>query len=115
MARSIDRITCSRRTCSEEGSSEGEDIGHGFFLAIIVTQDELEFDTHSGTPPVLSGECRIQAILPEFAAYPQVLHALSETFSKKLRFTRRAGTASSRQISCRSMIQTGRGRQREAC
>jgi hypothetical protein len=27
------------------------DIGHSLFTAIIVAQDELEFDTHGGAPP----------------------------------------------------------------
>jgi hypothetical protein len=47
-----------------------------FFLAIIAADDELEFDAHRRAPPGLHGGCMIQAILPEFAVYPQHLHAL---------------------------------------
>ena len=27
---------------------EGDDIGDGFFMTVIVTNDELQFDTHTG-------------------------------------------------------------------
>src|SRR2546425_11281319 len=30
---------------------EGDDIGNGFFLTIIVTNDELQFDAHTGASP----------------------------------------------------------------
>ena len=40
------------------------------------TADELEFDAHGRAPLGLSGGCMMQAILPEFVAYPQLLHAL---------------------------------------
>jgi hypothetical protein len=30
---------------------EGEDIGDGFFMTLIVTQDALQFDAHKGTSP----------------------------------------------------------------
>src|SRR5215475_4002223 len=30
---------------------EGDDIGDGLFLTLIVTQDELQFDTHTGASP----------------------------------------------------------------
>ena len=56
---------------------QGDDIGDGFFLAIIAAHDELEFHTHGGAPPGLSSGGMMQAILPEFADYPQHLHALA--------------------------------------
>jgi len=34
---------------------EGDDIGNGFFLTIIVTNDELQFDAHSRASLGLSG------------------------------------------------------------
>jgi hypothetical protein len=34
---------------------EGDDIGNSFFLTIIVTNDELQFDAHSRASPGLSG------------------------------------------------------------
>jgi hypothetical protein len=30
---------------------EGDDIGDGLFLTLIVTDDELQFDTHTGASP----------------------------------------------------------------
>jgi hypothetical protein len=33
---------------------EGEDIGDGFFMTVIVTDDELQLDAHSRTSP---GSC----------------------------------------------------------
>jgi hypothetical protein len=57
------------------GLVEGDHIGDGFFMALIVTDDELEFDTHRA-PPGSRNRGMIQAILPEFFAYPQHLHAL---------------------------------------
>jgi hypothetical protein len=30
---------------------EGDDIGDGFWLALIVADDELEFDAHTGASP----------------------------------------------------------------
>jgi hypothetical protein len=33
---------------------EGDDIGDGFFMTVIVTDDELQFDAHSRTSP---GSC----------------------------------------------------------
>jgi len=30
---------------------EGDDIGDGFFMTLIVTNDELQFDAHRGTSP----------------------------------------------------------------
>jgi hypothetical protein len=55
---------------------QGDDVGNGFFMAIIAAHDELEFDTHGRAPPGLSNGCMMQAILPEFVDYPQHLHAL---------------------------------------
>jgi hypothetical protein len=34
---------------------EGDDIGDGFFVIVIVTDDELQFDAHSRTSPGLRG------------------------------------------------------------
>jgi hypothetical protein len=34
---------------------EGDDIGDGFFVTLIVTNDELQFDTHTVTSPGSSG------------------------------------------------------------
>jgi hypothetical protein len=34
---------------------EGDDIGDGFFLALIVADDQLEFDTHRRASPGSSG------------------------------------------------------------
>src|SRR5437899_7775009 len=34
---------------------ESDDIGDGLFITLIVTHDELQFDTHTGTSPGLSG------------------------------------------------------------
>jgi len=34
---------------------QGDDIGDGFFMTIIAAHDELEFHTHGGAPPGLSG------------------------------------------------------------
>ncbi len=30
---------------------EGDDIGDGLFMTVIVTHDELQFDTHTGASP----------------------------------------------------------------
>ena len=35
---------------------EGDDIGDGFFVTIIVTDDELQFDAHTGASPGSSGQ-----------------------------------------------------------
>ena len=55
---------------------QGDNVGDGFFLAIIVAHDELQFHTHGGASPGSGGGGMMQAILPEFVAYPQHLHAL---------------------------------------
>jgi len=34
---------------------EGDDIGDGFFVTLIVTNDELQFDTHTVASPGSSG------------------------------------------------------------
>ena len=36
--------------------AEGDDIGDGFFLTMIVTDDELQFDTYTGASPGSSGQ-----------------------------------------------------------
>src|SRR5215470_11202250 len=54
---------------------EDDDIGDGLFLTLIVTHDELQFDTHTGASPGSSDRCIAQAILPEFCSYPQHLPA----------------------------------------
>jgi hypothetical protein len=30
---------------------EGDDVGDGLFITLIVTHDELQFDTHTGASP----------------------------------------------------------------
>jgi hypothetical protein len=68
---------------------QSDDVSNGFFLAIIAAHDELEFDAHRRAPLELHGGCMMQAILPEFIAYPQHLHALvsstASQFSSPLR------------------------------
>jgi hypothetical protein len=44
----------------------GDDIGNGVFVTVIVTDDELQFDAHTGASPVSSGQCIEQVILSEF-------------------------------------------------
>ena len=34
---------------------EGDDIGDGLFLTLIITQDELQFEAHTGASPGSSG------------------------------------------------------------
>src|SRR5215470_474212 len=55
---------------------EDDDIGDSLFITLIVTHDELQFDTHTGASPGSSDRGRAQAILPEFCSYPQHLPAL---------------------------------------
>src|SRR5262245_12407144 len=55
---------------------EGDDIGDGLFLTLIVTHDKVQFDTHTGASPGSSDRGIAQAILPEFCSYPQHLPAL---------------------------------------
>src|SRR4029453_11871872 len=55
---------------------EDDDIGDSLFITLIVTHDELQFDTHTGASPGSSDRCRAQAILLEFCSYPQHLPAL---------------------------------------
>jgi hypothetical protein len=57
---------------------EGDDIGDGLFITLIVTHDELQFDTHTGASPGSSDRGIAQAILPEFCSYPQHLPALPD-------------------------------------
>ena len=35
---------------------EGDDLGDGFFLTVIVTDDELQFDAHTGASPGSRGQ-----------------------------------------------------------
>jgi hypothetical protein len=56
---------------------EGEDIGDGCFVTVIVTDDELQFDAHTGASPGSSGQCIGQVILSEFCGFPQHLPALA--------------------------------------
>src|SRR5215475_16159115 len=44
---------------------EGDDIGDGLFLTLIVTDDKLQFDTHRRASPGSSDRGIAQAILPE--------------------------------------------------
>src|SRR5215471_6655677 len=55
---------------------EGDDIGDGLFLTLIVTDDKLQFGTHRRASPGSSGRRRVHAILPDFDGFPQHLHAL---------------------------------------
>ena len=55
---------------------EGDNIGDGLFLTLIVTHDELQFDTHRRASPGSSGRRRVHAILPDFCGFPQHLPAL---------------------------------------
>src|SRR5437899_10117234 len=55
---------------------EGDDIGDGLFVTLIVTHNELQFDTHPGASPSSSDRRIAQPILPEFEGYPQHLPAL---------------------------------------
>src|SRR5215831_10308009 len=57
---------------------EGDDIDDGLFITLIVTHDELQFDTHTGASPGSNDRCIAQAILPEFCSYPQHLPAFPE-------------------------------------
>ena len=56
---------------------EGDDIGDGLFVTLIVPHNELQFDTHPGASPRSSDRRIAQPILPEFEGYPQHLPALS--------------------------------------
>src|SRR5207249_6964480 len=56
---------------------EGDDIGDGLFVTLIVTHNELQFDMHPGASPSSSDRRIAQPILPEFEGYPQHLPALS--------------------------------------
>jgi hypothetical protein len=55
---------------------QDDDVGDGGFMAIIITNDELQFDAHGGASLGLGGRGMMQAILPEIVPYPQHLHAL---------------------------------------
>lgn len=55
---------------------EGKDIGDGFFLTVIVTDDELQFDAHSRASPGSSGRGRIRVILFDLVDFPQHFPAL---------------------------------------
>ena len=48
---------------------QGDEVGEGFFLAIIAAHNELEFDEPERAPPGLSRGCMMQVILPEFVDY----------------------------------------------
>src|SRR4029453_4274969 len=50
---------------------ESDDIGDGLFMTVIVTNDELQFDTHTGASPGSSDRGIAQAILPAFHCFPQ--------------------------------------------
>jgi len=55
---------------------EGADSGDGLFLPLLITHDELQFETHTGASPGSSDRYIAQAMLPEFGSYPQHLPAL---------------------------------------
>ncbi len=42
---------------------QGDEVGDGFFLAIIAAHDELEFDAHGSAPPGLCGGCMMPVIV----------------------------------------------------
>src|SRR5215831_11214923 len=58
---------------------EGDDIGDGLFITLIITQDELQFDTHTGASTGSSDRGMSQAIVPELLYNPQHLPALGKT------------------------------------
>jgi hypothetical protein len=62
---------------------EGDNIGDGFFITLIVTHDELQFDTHRGASPGSSGRGRKWAVLPDFCDFPQHLPALKEHYPER--------------------------------
>jgi hypothetical protein len=51
------------------GLVEDHDIGDGFFMTFIVTDDQLQFDTHTGASPGSSDRSIAQAILPRASAF----------------------------------------------
>src|SRR5262249_5962125 len=55
---------------------QGNDVGNGFFTAIIAAHDQLQSDAHGGCSSGSGSGGMMQVILPEFVAYPQHLHAL---------------------------------------
>jgi hypothetical protein len=55
---------------------QGDNIGDGGFMAIIISNNELQFDTHGGASPGSGGRGMMPAIVPEIVPYPQLLHAL---------------------------------------
>jgi hypothetical protein len=69
---------------------QGDDVGDDFFLAIIAAHDELEFDAHGRAPLGLRGRGMMQAMLPEFVAYPRLLYALGDKRSEALTGARNA-------------------------
>jgi hypothetical protein len=54
---------------------QGDDIGDGFFLAIIITNDKWQFDVQGGCSSGSGGGEMREVILPEFVVYPQHLHS----------------------------------------
>jgi hypothetical protein len=51
---------------------EGDDIGDGLFMTVIVTHDELQFDTHTGVSPGSSDRGIAQAFYRTFTVSPSI-------------------------------------------
>src|SRR6516164_7888427 len=83
---------------------EDDDIGDGLFLTLIVTDDELQFDTHRRASPGSSGRRRVHAILPDFCGFPQHPPALDDKGQSTMNLCRpetsRAGGYSSCKYCC---------------
>src|SRR4029453_2003797 len=55
---------------------QGDEVCHCFSPATIATHAQLQFDAHGEGSFGSGGGEMMQVILPEFVAYPQLLHAL---------------------------------------
>jgi len=49
---------------------EGHDIGDGLFMAVTVTDDEVQFDAHRSASPGVSGRGRVRVILSGLLRFP---------------------------------------------
>src|SRR5229473_6847820 len=63
----------------------GDDIGDGFFMAIIAAHDQLQFDAHGECSSGSGSGCMMEVILLEFVAYPKLLHALVANRTREIR------------------------------
>src|SRR6185503_10404705 len=93
---------------------EGDDIGDGLFITLIVTHNELQFDTHPGASPSSSDRRIAQPILPEFEGYPQHLPALLERRPGDFR-ERRAHLGRRKYATCQGAARAGGRRRRGGC